>query len=427
MVLPVILVALAMTAGMVVAYGTHPNWAQYSHGLDVIVWSRTLQWPLVGVSLILCVILIGLVIAGKRRAWWLIGLGPVLALFMHSFDDASRYSMGIVEDPPYVSAGEANFLHPEDYVVGVEFGDSAYAYPFSVLYRTPVVIQSEQARRMMLMWSAFANRAVAVNIGRQLKLRDLEIVSSPANAILLYDSRLGQFINGLKGETVKGLRPVGFHSPIATSKMRWQEWRALHPGTRVMLSPVPDAPPGPTEPVMPYYKMPPMKLDVPANTRVAVIATTRPVAVASEEIADAPINVPVADLPVLLFRDRTTGSLRAFDRRLDNMTPTFLPGGNSLRPGAVLADKETHTLWSAAGTVVESENPALKGKKLARLWNVEDDLNWGVMKFWYPELTFFQPPPAPAESTVSGGGPAFGDKPAVKAKARQRIRRPRHR
>ena len=51
----------------------------------IITLARRLQWPLIVLSMMACLGLIGLVITAKRRAWWLIGLAPVLALFAHRF------------------------------------------------------------------------------------------------------------------------------------------------------------------------------------------------------------------------------------------------------------------------------------------------------------------------------------------------------
>ena len=45
------LLTLATVLAAVVAYGTHPAWAQYQHGLTVIEWSRVAQWPALFLSL----------------------------------------------------------------------------------------------------------------------------------------------------------------------------------------------------------------------------------------------------------------------------------------------------------------------------------------------------------------------------------------
>src|SRR5689334_11792725 len=98
------------------AYGTHPDWAQFEYGLPVIMLARRLQWPLVALSLILCIALIALVIAGKRRAWWLIGLAPVLALFMHRFTKGPAVQFAVLDEPAFVAAAQASFVGDEDYV-----------------------------------------------------------------------------------------------------------------------------------------------------------------------------------------------------------------------------------------------------------------------------------------------------------------------
>jgi hypothetical protein len=117
---------------------------------------------------------------------------------------------------------------------GVTFGDATYAYPYSALFATPAILQADHEKRMILMWSAFANRALAMPIGQELRSRDLEVVSTPANALLLYNSRRGEFINGLTGQTPQHERPKGFAAalPLRTAKMPWGDWRSLHPESR---------------------------------------------------------------------------------------------------------------------------------------------------------------------------------------------------
>src|SRR5215207_4031645 len=126
--IPLALILLAMGSAAVMAYGTHPDWAQYEHGLSLIMLTRRLQWPLVALSLLLCIALIALVIAGKRRAWWLIGLAPVLALFAHRFTAGPAAPFTVYDEPAFVAASEAGFLADDDFVVGLQFGDAAFAY-----------------------------------------------------------------------------------------------------------------------------------------------------------------------------------------------------------------------------------------------------------------------------------------------------------
>jgi hypothetical protein len=384
-ILPLVLIVIAAAAAGVLGYGTHPVWAQFNHGIDFIIWSRRLQWPLIVVALGMCVTLLALVVAGKRRAWWLVALLPILALFLHRFVTGPARMVEVVEDPPFVEADQATFLQDDDYVVGVRFADAAYAFPYSVLYNAPAIVLSDRERRMILIWSAFANRAVAFGVSRELRARDLEIVSTPANALLLYNSRLGQFVNGITAQTTRGDKPTGFRDPLPAVKLTWSAWKAASPETRVM-SPLDlrwrSAPRGP---VLPKYPLPRSRPELTDDRRVCVIATTQPIAVPSEAVKDLPLNLSAGRTPVLLVRESSTGSLRAFDRRIDeDLSLRFATATDAKHANVVLADADTNTEWSIAGAAVEGPKET-HGKTLTPI-PVEDELYWGVMKFWYPDL-----------------------------------------
>lgn len=405
MIIPLLLIILAGLSAGAVAYGTYPIWMKYPHGLEIILWSRRLQWPLVSLSLIACIILIGLAISGRRRAWWLIGLAPVLALFAHRFATGPAAGrMNVVENPAFVSVAEAK-VPDEEWVVGITFGDTSYAYPYSSLFATPVVLQADHEKRMILMWSAFANRALAMPIGQELRAHDLDIVSTPANALLLYNSRRGEFINALTGQTPAHERPKGFSNaaPLRTVKMPMGDWRAMHPDTKVLARNDEARGPAPTQPIQPFWPMPPTKLDKPADTRVAVIGVMKPIAVESSALTAAPLIDKADDTPVVVFREQPDAPVRAFDRRTYDKSGTldqivnFAPNLNHKRhPNAFFVDVGSNTGWSAAGICVDAPTDAkqLKGKRLQPV-DADDALAWGVMKFWYPDLQIKIPPAAP--------------------------------
>lgn len=388
MILPVAIICLSTICAAIVAYGVHPDIAQYHHGIDMILFARRFQWPLATLSLILCLLLIALAVSGRRRTWFLIGLGPVLALFAHHFKPSARIA-AVEENPAFVSPDEAHFLRDDDFVVGLTMGDSTFAYPYAELFDRPIILQADREKKMILIWSAFANRAMACTISHELRGRDLEIVSTPANSLLIYNARLGEFIYGVTGLTSKGSKPSGFETPIATTKMIWSDWRRENPATRVLAPPPPGVRSGaPTRPVLPAYPMPPTALNRPALLRVALVGETRPVAVDSDSISQVPFNLDVDGIPLMVFRLGSAGSLRAFDRRLPNdLLPRFdLNRGHGRHHGAgMFVDGDTGSTWNADGAWVDGLK-SLKAHKLAR-FPVDDDLYWGVMKFWMPNLT----------------------------------------
>ena len=385
MVLPLVLIFFATAAAALVAYGVHPDLAQYANGLALIVLSRRLMWPAVVLSLALCISLLGLVISGKRRAWWLIGLAPVLALFVHRFRPGAPGPSAVVEQPTFVRTDMPGAPEAGDYVVGFSFEGKDYALPYRALFVTPVVSITDYDKRMLLIWSAFANRATAVEVARgEMKARDLEVVSSPANSLLVYDKRLGQFICGVTGRRTDGSAVVGFGAPISTEKTTWATWKAQHRETLVML---PVGKPGaiaaaPTRPILPQYKLRIPPEPDPA-TPVALLATTRPAAISTTvERSRDPLNVSVGGTRIVMLHDRA-GTLRAFDRHAtEDLFLSFSAKSDRKHPEVAMTDADTGSVWTADGHAIDGP---LKGTKLREI-ELDDGLYWGVMKHWYPEL-----------------------------------------
>ena len=380
------LLTLATVLAAVLAYGTHPAWAQYPHGLAVIEWSRVAQWPALFLSVGAVLGVVGLVAGGKRRAWWLIGLAPVTALFAHRFATDPTAGMASVEDPAFVPAAQASFVNDDDFVVGLTFGDKAYAYPYAALYSTPVVIHAQHDKRILVMWSPTANRALATTVKRDLRARHLDIVSTPANALLIYDTARGQFINGLTGLTTRGERPPAFAAAVPTMKMPWRQWRAMHAETSVMVPAGKLAAKAPRQPLLPSCPMPRGIAPETAATPVVVVGTQAPAAVASKDLHDAPLNLTADGVPAVAFRDPRTDLARAFARRVDDLSPRFKAVRDPARAakGAVFVDLDTDSGWSADGVAVDAKKE-FRGRKLPPVV-AEDGLYWGVMKFWYPQL-----------------------------------------
>lgn len=391
MYLPAAISFCATLAAAVMAYGVHPAWVEQAPpawGLSVIMLSRRLQWPMIATSLILCLALLGLVISGKRRAWWLIGLAPVLALFGHRFltDPTNRYA--VADEPAFVCAADAPFVRDEDHVVGVVFNERAYAYPYAVLHRSPVVMQSDREHRMLLMWSPRANAATALSVAREVKARELDIVSEPADGLLVYNARSGEFVAAVTGATPKGDKPAGVEGRLAVAKLTWKQWKARQPETRVML-PVDGKYAGPTGPLPPRD---------PAAPRVALVGGAlvggaKPLAVLEREVTPAPINALAGDVPVLLFRD-PAGRVAAFDRRIEpDLSPKFRTNTERKRSrSAAFIDADTNTGWTIEGVAVDAERP-MRGRKLAAV-PVQENVYWQPVRFWFGDLPLHAPPAA---------------------------------
>lgn len=386
--IPVLLLLCAVLTAAVMAYGTHPAWAQFPGGLEFILLARRAQWPLAAVALIFCLALLALVIAGRRRAWWLMGLGPVLALFVHRFasDPANQYQC--IENPPFVLASDARHVEDEDWVVTLQFADGHYAYPFAALFDAPVVIHAEHDKRVAVLWSAFANRAMAVPVGREFRAADLEVVGTPANMLIVYNGRLGQFINGVTGRTTGGQKPDGVGDPLAAvAKTTWETWRKLHPDGKVLMPVGPNYAVAPRVPIRPAYPLPSAYRS--PGDKFLLVGATQPLAIPASKVTADPLNVTADGMAALVFRDPAGGAVRAFERRVEDVPPLFRRNPKPrLRPKALLVDDYANAGWNADGAAVDG--PAeIRGKRLGRL-PIDGDLHLGILTFAYRGLSMYE-------------------------------------
>jgi len=152
-----------------------------------------------------------------------------MALFAHRFATDPTAGMASVEDPAFVPAARATFVNDDDYVVGLTFGDKSYAYPYAALYSTPAVVHAQHDKRVLVMWSAPANRAVAVTITRAIRARFLDVVSTPGSRTeegLRSNINVGiQYISSwLRGNGAAGI--YGLMEDAATAEIaRGQVWQ----------------------------------------------------------------------------------------------------------------------------------------------------------------------------------------------------------
>jgi hypothetical protein len=380
---PLLLICTAAGAAAVVAYGTSPAFAEYAHGIAIITLSRRLEWPMVAISLSLCAILLALTISGRRGVWWLLGLGPILALFIRAFSTAYHPSIALLDSPKFVAAYETTSI-PNGYAVGLIFDGKPYAFPYRSLTDDPLILLTAFDKRALIVWSVTANCAVALPLDRDTNAREIEVVSRPADSLLLFDSRLGQFIVGVTGRTIKGEAPIGFGPAIAVEKMPLADWIARHPDTQIMTSDL-TVSSSAGVPVLPLLRFKLPTAGPAAGTRIAILPTTPPTAILADQPLDHPLNIDAGDIPVLLERDPQTRMLRAYDRHLkEDLFLTFKPVARPARkhPEAALIDSESQSLWTLDGKAVDGP---LKGEHLHPI-ALDDALYWGVMKFWMPQL-----------------------------------------
>jgi hypothetical protein len=376
MAIPLLLVSVL--ASVWLALGMHPAYAIEFGGLEMIALTRKLQWILLILTIIPCLALIVVVSINKASVWWLIGLSIVVAMLFFRFSGAERKPVRVLDATALATLAEATLASEDEYVVGVVFGDRAFAFPYSSLYRTPVVQLTDFDRRLILIHSPHANSATALETSREVRATDLEYVAQPGNSTLVYNRKYGEFIVGITGKTTDGKNPTGVRDSVPTYRMPLMLWRRLHPESRLML-PTPADAGQPGVPLKPKY--PPRLPDesLPPETPVVLVRTAPPAALLTGDY-DKPTHTRAGEIPIVLWRDR--GQLKAFNRTVD--TDLFLTFRIKKDKQGVdqLVDNQTGSTWTYTGRATAGP---LEGKRLNPV-TIEENVYWGVSREWFPDL-----------------------------------------
>jgi hypothetical protein len=78
-----------------------------------------------------------------------------------------------------------------------------------------------------------------------------------------------------------------------------------------------------------------------------------------------------------------THRIRAFDRNVkEDLTPTFTAKTDRKHPDTIMTDSDSGTLWTADGKAIDGPLHDAQMKEIP----VDEDLYWGVMRYWYPGM-----------------------------------------
>lgn len=375
-------IALLLTACLSatwLAYGMDPAAVRGMGGVNAVTLTRQLQWILLITSILPALVLILRVAIGRARAPWLLGLAIVVAMLFIRFGPTQQRPVRVLDAASLPTIAEAKLDNEEEFVVGLLFNDTAYAFPYRSLYRTPVVQVTDREKRLIVIFSPYANSATALDVSREVRAGDLEFVASPGNSSLVYNKKYGEFIVGVTGQTPNRTEPTGVRDTVPTWRMPLAHWRRLHPASRLML-PLSSETDLPAVPIMPKYPPAVSDSSLPPQTPIVLIRTKTPAALLAGGRYDEPVHTKAGDVPLALWR--RDGILRAFNRTVDqDLFLTFrLVRDRTGREQ--ITDDQTNSTWSVTGRAIDGE---LKGKQLTPV-PIEENVYWGVSREWWPDL-----------------------------------------
>ncbi|MDC1287293.1 DUF3179 domain-containing protein [Gammaproteobacteria bacterium] len=146
-----------------------------------------------------------------------------------------RDGIPALSDPKLIKAAQAEYLHPNDRVIGVVLHGEARAYPIAILNWHEIVNDEIDAQRFAVTYCPLCGTAVAFEASIDGKATDFGVSGLLYNSdVLLYDRETESLWSQILGKSVAGKRVGKQLTPIPISHTTWRDWRAKHPATLVM-------------------------------------------------------------------------------------------------------------------------------------------------------------------------------------------------
>jgi hypothetical protein len=307
----------------------------------------------------------------------------------------------VVMAPPrrhhLVSIHEADgFLQPDSVVLGIEMAGEVRAYPRDLIARPHWFNDELGGKPLMISYCILCNSGQAfvplLADGQRLELRNMTAFD---NNTIYSCTKTGNFIQQLDARVIRGPNEGEVLESYPVIMARWEEWKRLHPDTRVYYAP-PITLRDRTVQKMLMTMIPLSRLaarDKPWHVVRRAIDERLPAmsfvfgveidgdacAYPAKALESNPVvNDTVGGEPVVVLFDRQHDIGEVFLRRVAGQTLSFAQADDDA--GSLVArDRETGTTWNVAGHALAGP---LAGTTLspAPHWNQLFWFSWSTFK-----------------------------------------------
>jgi hypothetical protein len=146
-----------------------------------------------------------------------------------------RDGIPAIDSPQFVSAENADFLDPDDRILGLSVGDSSKAYPVRILNRHEVVNDWISEQPVVVTYCPLCGSGVAFSAmisGRESTFGVSGLLYN--SDVLLYDRETESLWSQIAGKSVNGALKGADLQQLPLQHTSWQNWRQHHPDTRVL-------------------------------------------------------------------------------------------------------------------------------------------------------------------------------------------------
>lgn len=274
-----------------------------------------------------------------------------------------------IDNPDYDGPGGGDWLSPDDLVLGYVAGEDAYAYPFKILNFHEIVNDELNGIPALVSYCPLCRSAIVYDRHVDGEVLDFSNTSALYESdLVMVDRNTGSYWWQVAGEAIVGPLTGTTLTPLPSSVARWEDWRQLHPDSRVLSRETGFDRPYDNDPFVNYSEQIddgrfPFQVGDPARDE-RLAASTMVVGVELDDvnriyplpIKDGVINDVVADTPVVLLTASDGETATVFSPIHDGDRLQF----EATDEGYV--DSATGSVWSAAGEAISG---TLEGQRLS--------------------------------------------------------------
>jgi len=147
----------------------------------------------------------------------------------------ARDGIPAIDRPKFASARDADFLEPDDRVLGLARGGVAKAYPIAIMNWHEIVNDRLGGERVAVTYCPLCGTGVA--FAAQSKGRDLRFGVSGLlynSDVLLYDRETESLWSQIRKQAITGPMKGEKLTALPLTHSTWRAWKQAHPETRVL-------------------------------------------------------------------------------------------------------------------------------------------------------------------------------------------------
>jgi hypothetical protein len=146
-----------------------------------------------------------------------------------------RDGIPALSDPKLIAAAGADYLEPDDRVVGIVLSGEARAYPIPILNWHEIVNDEIDGQRFAVTYCPLCGTAVAFDATIDGQATDFGVSGLLYNSdVLLYDRETESLWSQILSQSVAGERVGMKLTPLPISHTTWRDWQDKHPDSLVL-------------------------------------------------------------------------------------------------------------------------------------------------------------------------------------------------